>query len=164
MFDSLQPHGLQDAKLPRPSLSLGVCPCSCPMNQWCHPTISFSVVPFSSCLQSFPASGSFPKSQLFTSGGESIRASASASVLLMSIQAWFSLGRLVWSPCCPTDSRESSPAPQWGSINSALWSNSHIWVSNFTPTDTQREMKTYLHENMYVKVQGSSIIHSNKKV
>ena len=89
--NSLQPHGLQHARLPCPSPSLGVCPNSCPLNQWCHPTISSSVVLFSSCLQSFPASGSFPVIQLFISGGQSIGASALASVLSMNIQGWFPL-------------------------------------------------------------------------
>ena len=79
-------------------------------------TISSSVTPFSSCLHSFPASGSFPVSRLFASGGQSIGASASASVLPMSIQGWFPLGWLVWSPCCPRDSQESSSAPQFESF------------------------------------------------
>ena len=93
---------------------------SCPLSQWCHPTISSPVVPFSSCSQSFPASGSFPMSQVFTSGGQSIGASASASVLPMNIQDWFSLDLydfLVWSPCSQRDSQESSPTPQFKSIN-----------------------------------------------
>ena len=89
MSDSLRPHGLQHTRLICPSLSPGACSNSCPLSQWCHPTISSSVPPFSSCLQSFPASGSFPVNQLFTSGGQSIRASASASVLPMSIQGCF---------------------------------------------------------------------------
>ena len=92
MSDSLQAHRLQHARLPCPSLSPGVCSNSCPWSHWCHPTISSSVVPFSSCLQSFPAPGSFPMSQLFTSGGQSIGASASASVLPVNIQGWFPLG------------------------------------------------------------------------
>ena len=74
----------------------GVCPSSCPLNRWCHPTISSSAVPFSSCLQSFPASGSFPMSQFFTAGGQSIGASASASVLTVNIQDWFPLGLTGW--------------------------------------------------------------------
>ena len=82
---------VQHAKLPCPSPSPVVCPSSCPMNQWCHPTISSSVVPFSSCCRSFPASGSFPVSWLFVSGGQSIEASDSASVLPKSIQGWFPL-------------------------------------------------------------------------
>ena len=87
---SLQPHGLQHARLPCPSQSPRVCSDSSPLSQWCHPTISLSLIPFSSCLQSFPASESFPVSQLFTSGGQII--GASASVLLMNIQGWFPLG------------------------------------------------------------------------
>ena len=83
MSDSLQLHGLQHARLPCPSQSLRVCSNSCLSSWWCHPTISSSVIPFSSCPQSFPASGTFPRSQLFASGGQSIGASASASVLPM---------------------------------------------------------------------------------
>ena len=90
--DSLRPHGLQQARVPCPSPSPGACSDSCPFRQWCHPTILSSVVPFSSCLQSFPTSGSFPMSRLFASGGQSIGASASASVLPMKIQDLFSLG------------------------------------------------------------------------
>ena len=90
--DSLQPHRLQHARLPSPSPTPGNCSNSCPLSWWCHPTISSSVVPFSSCLQSFPASGSFARSQFFASGGQSIGVSASASVLPMNIQDWFPLG------------------------------------------------------------------------
>ena len=92
MSDSLQPHGLQHTRLPCPSLSLRVRPNSCPLNCWCHSTISSSAIPFSSCLQFFPASKSFPKSGLFGSGGQSVGTLASASVLLMNIQDWFPLG------------------------------------------------------------------------
>ena len=92
MSSSLWAHELQLSRLPWPSLSPGVCSNSCPLSQWCHPTISSSVVPFSSCPQSFPASGSFPVSQLFASGGQSTGASASASVLPVNIQGWFPLG------------------------------------------------------------------------
>ena len=92
MSDSLQPHGPQQARLPCPSPSPGVCANSCPLSRWCQSTISSSVTPLSSCPQSLPASGSLPMSQLFTSGGQSIGASASASVLPMNIQGWFPLG------------------------------------------------------------------------
>ena len=88
---SLQPHGLKHARLPCPSLSPKVFSNSCPLNWWCHPSISSSVTRFS-CPQSFPPSESFPISQLFTLGGQSIRVSASASVLPMNIQGWFPLG------------------------------------------------------------------------
>ena len=99
--DSLRPHELQHARPPCPSPTPGVCSDSCPLSQWCHPTISSSVVPFSSCPQSFSALGSFPMSQLFVSGGQSIGASASASVLPMNIQDWFPLGWTVWISCSP---------------------------------------------------------------
>ena len=92
LSNSLSPHGLQHARLSCSSLSPRVCLNSCPLSWWCYLTISSSTVPFSSCLQSFPASGSFPMSQVFTSGGQSIGASASASVLSMNVQSWFPLG------------------------------------------------------------------------
>ena len=88
----LQPHRLQYTRLPCPSPTPRAYSNSCPLSWWWHPTISSSVVPFSSCLQSFPASGSFPISQLFASGGQSIGVSASISVLPMHIQDWFPLG------------------------------------------------------------------------
>ena len=95
---SLCPHGLQHARLPWPSPTPRAYSNSCPLCWWCHPTISSSVVPFSSHLQSFTASGSFPRSQFFTSGGRSTGASASASVLPMNIQDWFPLGLIGWIP------------------------------------------------------------------
>ena len=94
--NSLWPHGLQHVRLPCPSPTPGVYSDSCLLSWWCHPTISSSVVPFSSCLQSFPASGSFPMSRFFASGGQSIGVSASTSVLLMNIQDWFPLGWTGW--------------------------------------------------------------------
>ena len=96
MSDSLWPHGLQPTRLPCPSPTPRVCSNSCPLSRWCHPTISSSVIPFSSCPQSFPASGSFPMSQLFASGGQSIGVSASASVPPMNSQDWFPLGGTSW--------------------------------------------------------------------
>ena len=92
MSDSSWPHGQQHGRPPCPSPTPGVHPNSCLLSRWCHPTISSSVVPFSSCPQSFPASGSFPVSQLFASGGQSIGVSASASVLPVNTQDWSSLG------------------------------------------------------------------------
>ena len=91
MSDSLRPHGLQRARLPGPSLSPWVCSNSCPLSWWCHPTISSSVIPFSSHFQSFPASGCFQMSQFFASGGQSIGVSTSSSISWMNIQDWFSL-------------------------------------------------------------------------
>ena len=92
MSDSLQPYGLQHARLPCPSPIPGACSNSCPSSWWCHRTISSSVTPFSSCLQSFPASGSFPRSQFVVLGSQSIGVSPAASVLSMNIQNWFPLG------------------------------------------------------------------------
>ena len=92
MSNSLPPQGLQHTRLPCPSPSPWVCSKSCSLNWWCHPTISSSVIPFFSCLQSFLAPESFPMSHLFISGGQSIGASPSASVLPINIQDWFPLG------------------------------------------------------------------------
>ena len=94
--DSLRPHGLQHTRLPCPSTTPGAYTNSCSSSWWCHPTISSSVIPFSSRLQSFPASGSFQMSQLFASGGQSIGVSASTSVLPVNIQDWFPLGWTGW--------------------------------------------------------------------
>ena len=119
--NSLRPHGLKHHSFSCP-LSPGVCSNSCPLSRWCHPTISSSVVSFSSCLQSFPASGSFQMSQLFTSGGPSIGVSASASVLPVNIQDWFPLGWTGWISYSPRDSQEPSPTPQFKSINPLVFS------------------------------------------
>ena len=123
MLDPLKSHELQHARLPCPSPSPGACSNSCLLSQWCHPTyISSSAIPFSSCLQSFLASGSFIMRQLFPLGGQSYGASATASVLPMNIQDWFPL-RLDWlvgSPCSPRDSQESSPVPQFKSMNASV--------------------------------------------
>ena len=94
--NSLRPHKSQYARPPCPSTTPGVHSNSCPSSQWCHPAISSSVIPFSSCPQSLPVSGSFPMSQLFTSGGQSIGASASTSVLPTNIQDWSLLGWTGW--------------------------------------------------------------------
>ena len=94
--DSLRPHGPQHARPPSPSPTAGVHPNSCPLSRWCHPTISSCVVPFSSCLQSFPASESFPMSHFFASSGQSIGISASTSVLPMNTQDWCPLGWTGW--------------------------------------------------------------------
>ena len=116
--DSLQPHGLSMPGLPVQNQILGFTH-SCPLSWLYHPTISFSVIPFFSHLQSFPASGSFQMSQLFASGGQSIGVSASTSVLPMNIQDWFTLGWTGWISCSPRHYQESSPTPQFKSINSS---------------------------------------------
>ena len=118
MSDSLRPHESHRVRPPCPSPTPGACSNSCPLSQWCHPTISSSVAPFSFRFQSFPTSGSFQMSQCFASGGQSIGASALASVLRMNIQDWFPLGwTRAWS-CSPRDSQKSFPMPQFKSINS----------------------------------------------
>ena len=117
MSNSLWPHGLQHARPLCPTPTHRVYSDSCPLSQWCHPTISSSVVPFSSCLQSFPASGSFPVSQFFTSVGQSMGASASASFLPMNIQDWFLSGLFDLISLHYKDSQESSATPQFKSIN-----------------------------------------------
>ena len=94
--DSLQPHESQHARPPCPSPTPGIYPNSCPLSRCCHPTIKSSVIPFSSCLQSFPTTGSFQMSQLFASGGQNIGVSASTSVLSMNTQDWFWLGWTGW--------------------------------------------------------------------
>ena len=96
MSDSLRPHGLQHSRLPCLTATPRACSNSCPLSQWCHPTFLSSIIPFSSYFQYFPASGSFQMSQFFTSGGQSIGVSTSASVLSMNIQDWFPLGWTGW--------------------------------------------------------------------
>ena len=117
---SLQPHMLQDARVPCPSPTPGACSNSCPWSWWCHPTISSSLVPFSSCLQSFPASGSFQMSQLFASDGQGI--GTSALVLPMNIQDWFPLGLTGLISLRAKGLSKSSPTPQFESINSLTFS------------------------------------------
>ena len=129
--DSLWPHGLKHTRLPCTSPTPGAYSNSCPLSQWYHPTISSSVVPFSSCLQSFPASGSFPMSQFFTSGGQSIRVWASASVLPMNIQDWFPLGltgliSLQSKGLSRVFSNTTAQKHQFFGAHLSLWSNSHI--------------------------------------
>ena len=130
---SLQPHGLQHARLPCPSPSPRICSSSCPLSQWCHPTISSSVIPLCSCLHSFPASESFLMSRLFASGGQSIGASASASVPLVNIQDWFPLGLTGLISLQPKGlssvfSNITAQKHQFFSIQPSLWSNSHTYT------------------------------------
>ena len=129
--NSLRLHGLQHARPPCPSPTPGVYSNSCPLSWWCHPTISSSVFPFSSCLQSFQASGSFPMSQFFTAGGQSIGVSASASVLPMNMQDWFPLGVTGWISFQSKElsrvfSNTTVQNHQFFGAQFSLWSNSHI--------------------------------------
>ena len=129
---TLRPHEPQYTKPPCPSPTPGVHSNPCPLCQWCHPTISSSVVPFSSYPQSFPASGSFQMSQLSASSGQSIGASASVSVLPMNIQGWFPLGLTdhlaVQGALKSLFQKHSSKATTlWHSTQPSLWSNSHLY-------------------------------------
>ena len=131
MSDFLWPHGLQHSRLLCPSPSPGAYSNSCPLSRWCHPTISSSVVPFSSCPQSFPASGSFQMSQLFTSGGQSIGTSASASVLPINMQDWLLLGltsliSLLSKGFSRVFSSTAIQRHQFFGSHSSIWSWSHI--------------------------------------
>ena len=131
MSISLWPHGLQHAKPPCPSPAPGVYSNSSPSSWWCHPTISSSVFPFSSCLQSFPTSGSFSWSKFFTSGGQSTGVSASASALPTNIQDWFPLGWTGWlslqsKGLSRVFSNTKVQKHQFFGAQLSLWSNSHI--------------------------------------
>ena len=129
--DSLWPHGLQHARPPCPSPTPRVYSNSCPLSPWCHPTISSSVIPFSSRLQSFPASGSFPMSQFFPSGGQRIGVSASASVLPMNSQDWSPLGWTGWTSLQSKGlsrvfSNSTVQKHQFFGTQLSWWSNSRI--------------------------------------
>ena len=131
MSNSLWLHGLQHTRLTCPSPTPRACSNLCLSSQWCHPTTSCSVVPFSSCLQPFPASGSFPMSQFFTSGGKSIGASASVSVLSMNIQDWSPLGWTGWISLQSKGlsrvlSNTTVQKHQFFGAQLSLWSNPHI--------------------------------------
>ena len=125
MSSFLRPHELQHAKPPCPSPTPGVYSNSCPLSWWCHQAISSSVVPFSFCPQSLQESGSFLMSQLFAWSGQSIGVSALASVFPVNTQDWSPLGWTGWISYSPRDSQESSPTPQFKSINSSVLSFLH---------------------------------------
>ena len=148
MSESLWPHGLQHPRLPLPLSSPEVCSDSCPLSWWCHPTISPSVAPFS-YLQSFPASGSFLMSRLFASGGQSIGASASASVLPMNIQDWFPLGWTGWISLLSNRLSRVFHSPRVGKqqffgAQPSLWSSSHIHTWPFSWTSELQDDKPAL--------------------
>ena len=129
--DSLWPHGQHHTRLPCPSPSPGVCSNSCTLSRWCHPIMSSFVIPFCSCPQSFPASGSIQMSWLLTTGGQSIGASVSASVLPMNIQSWFPLGLTGWislqsKGLSRVFSNTTVQKHQFFSAQLSLRSNSHI--------------------------------------
>ena len=130
MHNPLQPHGLLCARLPYSSPTPRACSNSCPLSWWCHSTISFYVVPFSSCLQTFPTSWSFQMGQFFSSGGQSIGVSASASVLPMNIQDWFPLAWTGWISLQPKFLKSllqyNSQKHQFFGTKFSFWSIPHI--------------------------------------
>ena len=129
MSDSLQPHELKHARLPCPLPTPGAYSNSCLLSQWCHSTTSSSVTPFASCLLSFAASGAFPVSQLFTSGGQSIGASASTSVLPMNIQGWFlSCLQLLAAPWTAVHQVPLSFTISWSSLSLSLSLSIYIYI------------------------------------
>ena len=130
--DSLWSHGLQHTRPPCPSPTLGIYSNSCPLSQWCHPTISSSFIPFSSHLQSFPASGSFPMSRFFTLGGQSIGVSAPSSVLPVNIQDWFPLG---WTGLISLQSKGFS----------RVFSNTTVQKHQFFSTQLSLESNSHIH-------------------
>ena len=132
--DSLQPHEPQHARPPCPSQTPGVHPNPCPLSQWCHPTISSSVIPYSSCPQSFPESGSFQMSQFFASGCQSIGVSASTSVLAMNIQDWSPLG---WTGWIPLQSKRLS----------RVFSNTTVQKHQFFSTQLYSPTLTSIHDH-----------------
>ena len=130
--NSLRPHELQHASLPCSSPTPGIHPNPCPSSQWCHPTISSYVVPFSSCPQSLPASGSFPVSQLFARGGQSIGVSASTSVLPMNIQDW---SPLEWTGCISLQSKGLS----------RVFSNTTVQKHQFFGAQLSSQSNSHIH-------------------
>ena len=137
MSDSLWPHELQHDRLPCPLLSPGACLNSCPLSRGCHPTISSSVAPFSFCPQSFPAWGSFLTSQFFASGSQS-KLELQLQLFQWIFRVGFLWDWLVWCPCSPRDSQESSLAPQFKSISSLVLS-----LLYSTPTSIHDYWKNY---------------------
>ena len=146
MSNSLWPHGLQHTRLPCLSPTPRAYYNSCPSSQWCHPSISSSVIPFSSCLQSFPASWSFPMSQPFTSGDQSIGVSASASVLPVNIQDWFPLGLICWI------SLQSKGLSRVFSNTTVLWHSAFCIVQLSHPYMTTRKTIALTRQTFVSKV------------
>ena len=182
MFNSLQPHRPQHTRTLCPPLSPRVCSDSCPLSQWCYPTISSSAVPFSFCLQFFTASVIFPVSWLFTSGGQSIETSASASVLPMDIQGWFPLGltgliSLQSKGLSRVFSSTIIQKHQYFGAEPSLWSNSHIMNTGKTIALTwwtfvgkvvsllfnmlSRFVIAFLPRDKYLNFMAAVIVHSD---
>ena len=152
--NSLGPHGLQHVRLPSPSPSPGVHSNSCPLSRWCHLTIASSLVPFSCHLQSFPASGSFPISQFFASGDQSIGVSASTSDLPMNIQDWFPLGWTGWislqsKGLLRVFSNITVQKHQFLDAQLSLWSNAHIHTPPLEKPQLSNASSLICHESLF---------------
>ena len=141
MSNSLRPYVVQRARPPCPLPTPRAYSSSCPLSQWCHPTISSTVIPFSSCPQSFPASGSFPMSQIFTSDGQSIGVSASASVLPMNIQDWFLLG---WTGWISLQAKGSSRV-----FSNTIVQKHQFWVLSFLYRPTLTSIHDYWENHSF---------------
>ena len=163
MSDSLWPHGSQHARLPCPSSTPRGCSNSCPSSRWCHPTISSSVLPFSSRLQSFLASGSFQMSQLFASGGQSIGVSASASVLPINIQDWFPLGGTSWISLLSKGSREGHGNPLQCSCLENPRDGGAWWAAIYGVAQSQTWLKRLKQQQQQLS-KGLSRVFSNTTV
>ena len=162
MSNSSWPHGLQHARLSCPSPSPGACSNSCPLSQRCHPTNLSSVIPFSSCLHSFPASGCFLMGQVFISGGQSVGASASASVLPMNNQDWFPLGLtgLISLQCKGLSGVFSNTTIQWHQFfgtQPSLGSNFHIHTWQL------EKPQLWIYEPLLVNLAFCSIMNTGNK-
>ena len=148
----VQPHRLQHARFLCPSPSPGACSYSCPLSQWCHPTIASSVIPFSSFLQSFPASGSFLMSKLFTSGGQSIGASASALVLPINIQDWSF--RMDWFDLLAVQGILKSLLQHHSWQTSNLWHSAFVMVQLSHPYMTTEKTKALIIWTVVSKIMS----------
>ena len=155
MSNSLWPYGLQHLRPPGPSPTPGVYSNSCALNRWCHPTITSSVLPFSSCLLSFPASGSFPISQYCASGGQSIGVSASASVLPMNIQDWFPLG---WTSFISLQSNRLSR------VFSTVQEHQFLWHFLYSPalTSIHEYWKNHSFDHSFVEKTMSLLFNRSR--
>ena len=154
MFNSLRPHGPQHSRPPCPSPTPRVYPNSCPSSQWCHPTISSSVIPFSSYLQSFAASGSFQMSQLFASGGQNIGVSASTSVLPMNTQDWSPLGWTDWLDLLAVQGILKSLLQHHSSKASILWHSAFFTIQLSHPYMTTRKIIALTRRTFVGKVMS----------
>ena len=159
--DSWKLHGLQPARIPYLSPTPGACSNSCSSSWWCHPTISFSVFPISSCLQSFPASGSFPMCQFFTSGGQILELQLQHQSFQWIFRSDFLKDWLVWSPCSLKGSQESFPIPQFKNISSSALSFLYVPILTSIHESTELNMPANLENSAAATRLEKVSFHSN---